>query len=70
MASAMFRGKSQTSRSVLYHHTSYMLTDFIQLLQSANDKLASQFKAVDFVKFLPLELTQMIMHNLEFQTVV
>lgn len=47
-----------------------MLTTFVQLLQSMHDKMASQFKAVDFVKLLPLELAQMIMSYLDFQSVV
>lgn len=41
-----------------------------ELLQSMHDKMASQFKAVDFVKLLPLELAQMIMSYLDFQSVV
>ena len=47
-----------------------MLTSFVQLLQSMRDKLKSQSKAVDFVKFLPLELTQMVMYYLNFPTAV
>lgn len=47
-----------------------MLTSFIQLLQIMRDKLAGQSKAVDFVKLLPLELTQMIMRYLDFRTIV
>ncbi|MCJ1464939.1 hypothetical protein MMC07_003554 [Pseudocyphellaria aurata] len=41
-----------------------------ELLQSMRDKLASKIKAVDFVKLLPLELTEMVMCCLDFQTVV
>lgn len=47
-----------------------MLTTLVQLLQSMHDKLASQSKAVDFVKLLPMELAQMIMSYLDFQIVV
>ena len=65
-----FEGGLKLRGQRCYHQTSYMLTSSIQLLQIMRDKLAGQSKAVDFVKLLPLELTQMIMRYLDFRTIV
>ena len=65
-----FEGGLKLRGQRYYNQISNMLTRSIQLLQIMRDKLAGQSKAVDFVKLLPLELSQMIMCYLDFRTIV